>query len=294
MNSLLLFYYQKFYIEEEAKIDYSAPIRGTTVPTLGAASLKRKEPIKFENVSSIIPSDAYTFGYVKIGTISSPHGVKGEVKLIMETDFAEERLKAGSVLYVKRPYRRSPRPIRVTNSRQQVGNVYLVSFDSVKTRLGATALKDFLVYIRQEDRPELGIDEYLIRDLVGLDCYLANADNKNEIFGPVATVDGVVPPDELCDGPSLVKLMHSMLELRKINNEDELCLIPLVPQIVLTIDLENKLLVIDNSYLYLFDYSYIEKKKIVIRGFLPAKSAYLTDKDRKELSKNSISINKLI
>jgi len=212
----------------------------------------------------------------------------------METDFAEERLKAGSVLYVKRPHRRSPRPIRVTNSRQQVGNVYLVSFDSVKTRLGATALKDFLVYIRQEDRPELGIDEYLIRDLVGLDCYLANADNKNEIFGPVATVDGVVPPDELCDGPSLVKLMHSMLELRKINNEDELCLIPLVPQIVLTIDLENMLLVIDNSYLYLFDYSYIEKKKIVIRGFLPAKSAYLTDKDRKELMKNSIFIKEIV
>ena len=244
-------------------------------------------------MSSIIPSDAYTFGYVKIGTIASPHGVKGELKLIMETDFAEERLKAGSVLYVKRPHRNSPRPIRVSSSRPQVGNVYLVSFDSVRTRLGATALKDFLVYIRQEDRPELGIDEYLIRDLVGLECYLATADNKNELYGPIATVDGVVPPDELCEGPSLVKLMHSMLELRKIENEDELCLIPLVPQIVLTVDLENKILVIDSAYIGLFDYSYIEKKKIVIRGFLPKKSAYLTDKDRKELEKNSIFITKI-
>ena len=27
--------------------------------------MKRKNPIKFENVSNIVPSDAYTFGYVK-------------------------------------------------------------------------------------------------------------------------------------------------------------------------------------------------------------------------------------
>jgi 16S rRNA processing protein RimM len=225
--------------------------------------------------------------------ISTPHGVKGEVKMVIETDFADERLKAGSVLYVKRPHRRSPRPIRVSGSRQQVGNIYLVSFDSVRTRIGATALKDFLVYIRQEDRPKLDVDEYLIRDLVGLDCYLANADNKNDIYGPIAKVDGVVPPDELCEGQSLAKLMHAMLELRKIDNEDELCLIPLVPQIVLTVDLEHKLLVIDNSYIGLFDYSYLEKKKIVIRGYLPSVSMYLTDKDRILLEKNSIFISKI-
>ena len=59
--------------------------------------------------------------------------------------------------------------------------------------------------------------------LTGLECYI----NGTKL---IASVVGVVPPDELCD-PAVARLMHSMLELKLIET-DQLCLVPLVPSII--------------------------------------------------------------
>ena len=62
------------------------------------------------------------------------------------------------------------------------------------------------MFVRAEDRPDLTQDEFLVRDLVGLDCYLYDNDTDEEggdteVEGGdvcVGKVVGVVPPDELC------------------------------------------------------------------------------------------------
>ena len=59
--------------------------------------------------------------YIEIGRVGIPHGVKGELKVTMETDFADIRLESGSMLYVKRPNRLSPRPVRIMRARKQGG-----------------------------------------------------------------------------------------------------------------------------------------------------------------------------
>ena len=109
--------------EREKNIALS-PTRGTTVPTIaGRMSKGNSSAVIFEDVASIIPADPFTFGYVKIGVILGSHGVKGEVKIQLETDFGDYRIQPGNILYIKRPNRRSPRPITILNGRLTTNNI---------------------------------------------------------------------------------------------------------------------------------------------------------------------------
>ena len=301
--------------DEKLKAESFNPVRGTTVPmsfkakafnqtrhrlsensassgnvTIPEAAVN----IFFQNQSAIIPSDPFTFGYSQIGTIGSPHGIHGELKVNMDTDFAADRLQQGLYLHVKRPNRLTPRPIRIESGRKQAGNTYLVKFECVNSRLGAAAFKSYGVFVRLDDRPTLQTDEYLVRDLVGMNCYREEseiikagkviAQAKSVLVGQVV---GVVPPDELCD-PAMAKLMHAMLEILIAGTEDKLCLIPLVPSIVTSVDIKTNGIVIDPPA-GLLDFTYLQKKeKTVIRGFLPEKAMHLSNEDRKYLRKVSV------
>lgn len=301
--------------DDKLKAESYNPVRGTTVPMSfkakafnqtrhklsenSAASGNVTIPesavnIFFQNQSAIIPSDPFTFGYSQIGTIGSPHGIHGELKVNMDTDFAADRLQQGLYLHVKRPNRLTPRPIRIESGRKQAGNTYLVKFECVNSRLGAAAFKSYGVFVRLDDRPTLQTDEYLVRDLVGMNCYREELETvkAGKVIAPsvsvlVGQVVGVVPPDELCD-PAMAKLMHAMLEILLAGNEDKLCLIPLVPSIVTSVDIKTNRIIIDPPS-GLLDFTYLQKKeKTVIRGFLPDKAMHLSNEDRKYLRKVSV------
>ena len=301
--------------DEKLKAESFNPVRGTTVPmsfkakafnqtrhrlsesSAAAGNVTIPEPavnIFFQNQSAIIPSDPFTFGYSQIGTIGSPHGIHGELKVNMDTDFAADRLQQGLYLHVKRPNRLTPRPIRIESGRKQAGNTYLVKFECVNSRLGAAAFKSYGVFVRLDDRPTLQTDEYLVRDLVGMYCYREEAETikAGKVVAPsrsvlVGQVVGVVPPDELCD-PAMAKLMHAMLEIQIAGTEDKLCLIPLVPSIVTSVDIKTNRIVIDPPS-GLLDFTYLQKKeKIVLRGFLPEKAMHLSNEDRRYLRKVSV------
>ena len=194
------------------ELKHNPPSRGTTVPfeTTTAEIIPHNATFERKNV---IPSDPFTFGYVNIGTITGPHGVKGEVKIVMSTDFGDIRTQSGSVLYIKRPNRLTPRPIRIDSARKQTGNGYLICFKGIESRLSAASLKGYSLFVKRDDRPPLEHDEYLVRDLVGLECFERSATDPTVLVGPIGKVEGVVPPDELCS-PETAKLMHAMIEVR--------------------------------------------------------------------------------
>ena len=280
---------------KEKALENQSPNRGTTIPTTyGSTNTTKIFNISYNSIDSIIPTDPFTFGFTKIGLIIGPHGVKGELKVQLNTDFANLRIQPDTILYIKKPNRLTPRPIKVISGRHQINDIYLIHLENIRSRLSASSLKSYNVYVKSTDRPTLPENEYLIRDLVGLTCYSqiefdqkSNDDNKsNNYLHPLAVVVGIIPPDELCDSKTARLMMHSMLEVRKAFSDD-LCLIPFVPQIVTSVDLENKrmfLLPPDG----LLDITYIELKKVVIRGYLPAVSTSLTEENRRYLMQESI------
>lgn len=295
-------------IEEKNISDIETTANDTTVP--------RRLLFTPAKVRLIQPSDPYTFGYIEIGRVLKSHGVRGELKFYATADTIDDlKLGGHSIVYIKKPSRRTPRPIQLISIRKQIGNQYLLTFEGVNTRDLAEGLRDYTVYIKHENRPELVDDEYMIRDLVGMLCYklkteknmhplpgstqdggpsgsaipMINSDDYRDEVA-VGVVEGVVPPDELCS-PEMAKLMHSILEIKFYHNE-ELCLIPLVPSIVRHVDVANRVVVIDPPD-GLLDLTYSETKKYVLRGYLPARCESLTDEMRRHLASATVFVSTL-
>ena len=230
------------------------------------------EGAKGEEGMAIVPSDPYTFGFVEIGRISQSHGVKGELKLQIETDadLAEHYLRANTVVFIRRPNRLTPRPIRVIQCRRQEGSLYLLALENILTRQAADMFRGYTLYIRKADRPSLNSNEYLVRDLVGLNCSV-----NSRIIGHL---QGVVLPNDLCESVSTAAKMHALLEIKLIGS-GKLTLLPFVPSIVTDVNLESKIIYLDPPD-GLLDLVYDENVKVVIRGFLP-EVATLTPEARK-------------
>lgn len=310
-----------------SKIDYSLPSRGTTVPTILASNNiptnleQQKTKVPYQHINKIVPSDPFTFGYVEIGSILGAHGVKGEIKVQIESDFSEIYFKSNSIIYIRKPNRKSPRPIQILNARKQTTDrCYLMQLKHITTRLGALAFRKYIVYVREQDRPILQHNEYLIRDVVGMNCYLYKDYHKftqqqqktsgtlsaksididgncSSLPPPIAVIVGVIPPDELCE-PSIAHLMHAQLELmilsstatttQRVNDStskgDELCLVPLVPSIVPIIDVVNRRIFLSPPS-GLLDVTYKDQpKRIIIRGYLPQYIDRLSIEDREYLN----------
>jgi hypothetical protein len=66
------------------RLAHAAVDHGTTVPTF-AGPLTSINATR-NHTANVIPSDPFTFGFVKIGDIAGPHGVKGELKVSTSTD----------------------------------------------------------------------------------------------------------------------------------------------------------------------------------------------------------------
>ena len=218
-------------------------LRGTTVPTpLVSKKISQSTDqthARLFNLEAVDPADPFTFGYVHVGKVIGAHGVHGEVKIQINPDFVDFKVKAGSQLYIKKPTRRTPRPVSVARSRRQGSSdseIHLVLFDHVHTRTVASLFSKYEVYVKETNaRANLGTDEYIVRDMIDLDCYSirdfeavmrqlngggpavedssAGTHSPTEKISPIARIVGIVTADELCDGPAAASLMHDQLEL---------------------------------------------------------------------------------
>jgi len=154
-------------------------------------------------------------GRLLAGEVGKPHGLSGEIYVVPISD-APGRFDPGSTLM-----RENGSSLRVESSRIH-GNRLLVRFEGVTDRESAEALRGAL-YIRADEARQLEENEYWPHDLVG--CVVADA--KGEV-GRVVAVDPGAAQD--------------LLRIHTINGER---LIPLVGEIVLSIDTVGRRIVID-------------------------------------------------
>jgi len=92
---------------------------------------------------------------LEVGRITRPHGVRGEVSVLLTTN-RTERLASGSVLHTDNG------PLEVRSSRPHKGS-WLVFFVGVDDRDGADALRNTVVRAEPIDDP----DELWVHELIG-------------------------------------------------------------------------------------------------------------------------------
>jgi 16S rRNA processing protein RimM len=113
--------------------------------------------------------------WIEVGRISRPHGVHGEVRVVLSSD-NPDRFHPGAILHA-RPGRvglagpRLPEQVQLTvESVRGAGEFPIVSFREVPDRDRAEALGGYVLEIRSSQLPDLDEDEFYPFDLIGLEA----------------------------------------------------------------------------------------------------------------------------
>ena len=158
---------------------------------------------------------------VVVGRIGKPHGLRGQVTVELRTDEPDERFAPGSVLYSEGPIGE----LTVAEIHWHSGRL-LVSFVGFESRGAAESLRGTIVEVeRDTDAKPADPDEFYDSALIG--CTVETISGES-----VGVVGDVVhlPSQEL---------------LSVITATGREVLIPFVSQIVPTVDMDNRRILID-------------------------------------------------
>lgn len=161
---------------------------------------------------------------VVVGRVAKAHGISGELAVDVRTDSPEARFALGSVLIAKLRDGTS-RNLTVAAARNHSGRL-LVRFEEVLTRDVAETLRGTVLLGRTEDLPPTGDpDEFYDHELEGLSAELADGTRIGTVL-------------EIVHGPG-----GELLVVKRENGDE--ALVPFVRQIVPTVDIAGKRVVID-------------------------------------------------
>ncbi|MGQ9730533.1 MAG: ribosome maturation factor RimM [Candidatus Zipacnadales bacterium] len=105
--------------------------------------------------------------WVTVGVVVGPHGIRGEVKVISQTE------RPGGLVQVRQVTLALPnRPLqaaRIVGHRRYEGKgVELIAFEGITNRSAAEALRGARLMVRKEDSPPLPAGEYYDWQILGL------------------------------------------------------------------------------------------------------------------------------
>jgi 16S rRNA processing protein RimM len=172
--------------------------------------------------------------WIEVGRVSRPHGVHGEVRIILDSD-NPERFAEGSVIHARPARARLAGASLDERARLTIDTVRgepdfpIVAFVEVADREGAEGLRGFVLEVRGDDLPALPADEFYPFDLEGL-----------IVKDPLGTVVGRVK--EVIDSPA-----HPLLAVALDCGRE--ALVPFVLAAVPAIDLADGCVVVEPGFL---------------------------------------------
>lgn len=126
--------------------------------------------------------------WFEVGTIVNTHGIRGEVRVISKTDFADERYKVGNVLYVF--MKGAPEPIEVKVKSHRVHKSFdLLSFEGYDNINDVEKFKGSVLKVPESQLGPLGEGEYYFHEIIGCAVVTENGETigvVKEILTPGA------------------------------------------------------------------------------------------------------------
>jgi len=154
-----------------------------------------------------------------VGKIVNTHGIRGELKIVSQTDFPENRFKKGSTLVIYHPDRGDTVTITVEGARQHKG-MYIVKFAGYNNINDVEKFKGMLLKVREQDLSELDEGEYYYHQIIG--CRVITDEGE-----PLGTVSEILSP-----GANDVWIVERA--------EGKPVLLPVIDDVILNIDIENR------------------------------------------------------
>ena len=155
--------------------------------------------------------------FYDVAKILTTHGLQGEVKVALITDFPNNRFAAGSKLALKDDHNL----VLTVKSGRPFKQFWLVTFEEIDDIEQAEKLKGKVLVVSQENQQELPAGSYYYRDIIG--CQVIDNGNK-EVIGKITDIEAPGAND---------------IWLVKEKNGNEFWL-PYIKDVVKEIDIENQ------------------------------------------------------
>lgn len=162
--------------------------------------------------------------WFNVGKIVNTQGLKGEVRVVSSTDFANERYKTGNTLFLFMPKNVAPLELKVKSHRKHK-TFDLLTFEGLENINDAEKLREGIIKVPESQLGELEEDEFYYHEIIG--CTVMTTEEKTlgkiiEILSPGANDVWVIKPKSGKD-----------------------ILIPYIEDVVMKIDVKEKLVIID-------------------------------------------------
>jgi len=155
--------------------------------------------------------------FITIGVIIAPHGVRGDLRIMPQSDFPERFMHMDACYIDGKEY-------HVASARFHKQFV-LASFKEIPDRNTAELFSKKAIQVRREDLVELPEGRYYIFDIIGLEVQ----DTMGNVLG---TVTDVLQPGA-----------NDVYVVSKDGEPDQL--FAAIEEVVKDIDVENKLMIVD-------------------------------------------------
>lgn len=162
--------------------------------------------------------------WYNVGKIVNTHGIWGEVRVISQTDFPEERYANGSVLGLFMPKSKTPIMLTIASHRKHK-NFELLTFENHPILKDVEGYRDGVLKVSEDKLGELNENEFYYHEIVG--CTVVTVDGTE--IGVVTEILETGANDVWTVKPEKGKLHY----------------IPYIEDVVKEVDVESKKIVID-------------------------------------------------
>ncbi|MBV7327552.1 ribosome maturation factor RimM [Chloroflexi bacterium TSY] len=161
-------------------------------------------------------------GYLAVGKIIGVHGLRGEVKIELHTDFPE-RFEAGAVLRLGDELL----PMQIMGARPHKSHM-LVRFEGVNSRNEADQLRNYWLFVDENDAMELEDGVFWIHDIMGLKVQTEEGRSLGKV------------KDVLLTGANEVYVVQTDAQV----NRGKDLLLPAIADVVQQVDLNENVLIV--------------------------------------------------
>ncbi len=167
-----------------------------------------------------------------IGIISKPHGIKGEVNVMLLTDYPKT-IKRGDVLFFDRKCisKAEVESVRLKEGRKPL--VLIIKFKQINDRSSAEEFKGVNIFRHTSDGPKLKRDQYWVDDIIGCRVY-----TRDKVFiGKAIAVEKLMSNDNL-----KVKIENKDLRVKGIKGS--ILYIPVIKSYIESINLRERMILL--------------------------------------------------
>ena len=108
--------------------------------------------------------------WYNVGKIVNTHGIRGEVRVISQTDFPEDRYEIGSKLGIFAPGEKKPTVVIIKTARKHK-NFMLLSFENYPNINDVEKFKGSMLKVNENYLEELEEDEFYYHEIIGCDVF---------------------------------------------------------------------------------------------------------------------------